>query len=250
MQIIHFEDLDSTNLEARRRAEAGQIGPLWIRADRQTQGRGRRGREWTSEPGNLFCTGLYPHFGDLRQAAQMSFVAALALYNTVETYLPSHIISLKWPNDVLISGKKTAGILLESGQSNDTPWIAVGIGLNLVSHPENSDTAATHILGHINPNQLSAPEPVVPEPHTTGAILAARFDHWRHVLVTEGFTPVREAWTARAKGLGEVVTVRLPNETFSGIALGLGPDGELQVRLEGGTMRDVHAGDVFFGLQG
>lgn len=249
MQIIHFEELDSTNLEARRRAEAGHTGPLWITAGTQTQGRGRRGREWTSETGNLCCTGLYPNFGDLKQAAQMSFVAALAVSDTIAVYIDPAKISLKWPNDVLIEGGKASGILLENGTSHGQPWFAVGIGINLVSSPKDTPYPATNVLEHIAPDKLDGPEPIMTGPEAACPLLAARFDHWRHILVTEGFAPIRTAWTSKAKGLGENVTVRLPNETFNGKALGLGPDGELQVELGNGTIRDVRAGDVFFGVQ-
>jgi len=249
LQIIHFEELDSTNFEARRRAEVGHIGPLWITAARQSAGRGRRGREWTSELGNLYCTGLYPNFGDLKQAAQMSFVAALAVADTIIAYVAPNLVSLKWPNDVLIDGAKAAGILLENGTSQGGAWFAVGIGINLVSHPSGTPYRATHVLEYIASEKLECSEPVMTGPEAACALLAARFDHWRHVLMTEGFAPIREAWMARAKGIGETVTVQLPNDTFFGTALGLGADGELQVKLDNGTIRDVHAGDVFFGEQ-
>lgn len=250
MRFIEFEEIDSTNLEARRQADNGVTGPLWILAEKQTLGRGRRGREWTSVFGNLYCTGLYPHFGDARQAAQISFIAAIALAETIAVYVPKKRITLKWPNDVLIDGKKTAGILLESGSSHAKPWFIVGIGLNLMSHPDGTDYPATHVMDHMNPSVLNTPEPPVPTPKATLAILAERFDHWRHILVTEGFGPIREAWTEKAQGIPGDVTVRLPNETFTGMAMGLGPNGELQVRLGNGTIRDIHAGDVFFGLNG
>lgn len=250
MRFIEFEEIDSTNLEARRQADNGVTGPLWILAEKQNIGRGRRGREWTSVFGNLYCTGLYPHFGDVRQAAQVSFVAALALAETIAVYVPENRISLKWPNDVLIDGKKAAGILLESGSSHSKPWFIVGIGLNLMSHPDGTDYPATHVMDHMNLTVLDTPEPPVPTPKPTLAILAKRFDSWRHILVTEGFEPIREAWTIKAQGISGDVTVRLPNETFVGMAMGLGVNGELQVRLANGTIRDIHAGDVFFGLKG
>ena len=234
-------------LQAKRLAEQGDFGPLWIRADSQSAGRGRRGREWTSKTGNLFCSGLYPHDGNTHQLAQMSFVAALALAETLERYVPKDLISLKWPNDVLLGGQKTSGILLESGQKHHQKWMVIGIGLNLTHHPEGTEFPATHMLAHISADDLSGPEPIMTGAEAVLAILANRFDYWRHMLVSKGFEPIGQAWTVRAHNLPGPVTVRLPQETFTGEALGLDANGALRVRLENGTIRDIHAGDVFFG---
>ena len=177
----------------------------------------------------------------------MSFVAALALADTLEAYLPKELISVKWPNDVLLAGKKTAGILLESGQTNHQKWIVIGIGVNLTLHPEGTEYPATHVLEHILPSDLETPEPIMTGAQAVLAILASRFDHWRHMLVTNGFEPIADAWSVRAHNVPGPVTVRLPHESFEGDALGLDANGALRVRLAGGTIRDVHAGDVFFG---
>ena len=252
MRFISYETLDSTNLEAKRLAEQGDLGPLWIRADKQSAGRGRRGRKWTSDMGNLFCSGLYPHEDTAHQSAQMSFVAALALADTLEHYVPKDLISLKWPNDVLLAGKKTAGILLESGktQMNIThhqKWMIIGIGVNLTHHPKGTEFPATHLMEHIPAEDLQGPEPIMTGPQAVLAILANRFDHWRHVLSMKGFEPIGQAWTARAHNIPGTVTVRLPNESFSGEALGLDANGALRVSLADGTIKDIYAGDVFFG---
>ena len=247
MRFVSHETIDSTNAEAKRLAEQGDFGPLWIRADTQSAGRGRRGRDWTSDTGNLFCSGLYPHEGTARQAAQMSFAAALALADALEHYVPKDIISLKWPNDVLLAGRKTAGILLESGQTHHQKWIVVGIGVNLTRHPEQTEFPATHVLEHIAAADLNTPEPVMTGAQAVLALLAHRFDHWRHILTTKGFEPIGQAWTARAHNIPGPVNVRLPNESFTGKALGLDTNGALRVRLGDGTIREITAGDVFFG---
>ena len=252
MRFISLDTVDSTNAEAKRLAEQGDFGPIWIRADKQSAGRGRRGRDWTSETGNLFCSGLYPHEGTAHQSAQMSFAAALAVSDALEHYVPIDLIRLKWPNDVLLAGEKTAGILLESGQTqlqvnHYQKWIVVGIGINLTHHPEGTEFPATHVLEHIPEEALNDPEPVMTGPQAVLAILAERFGHWRNMLLTKGFEPIGEAWAARAHNLPGPVNIRLPNETFSGEALGLDSNGALRVKLSNGTIRDVHAGDVFFG---
>lgn len=247
MRFISHETLDSTNLEAKRLAEQGDFGPLWIRADKQSAGRGRRGREWTSETGNLFCSGLYPHEGTPRQAAQMSFVAALAVADTLAYYVPNDLISLKWPNDVLLSGKKTAGILLESGRTHHQDWIVVGIGVNLTHHPAGTEFPATHVLEHIPTELLNKPEPVFTGSGAFLASLAAMFSDYLTLFKEDGFEPIQRLWTARAHNIPGPVTVRLPNESFLGEAMGLDANGALRVKLSNGTIRDVHAGDVFFG---
>lgn len=177
----------------------------------------------------------------------MSFVAALALADTIEHYVPRDVISLKWPNDVLLGGKKTAGILLESGQTYHQKWMVVGIGVNLTHHPSGTERPATHMLEHILPEALEGPEPIMTGPKPFLAILADRFDHWRHILTVKGFEAIGQAWSERAHNVPGPVTVRLPHETFTGEALGLDANGALRVRLVNGTIRDVHAGDVFFG---
>lgn len=246
LRFVSFAELGSTNEKARELASNGDLGPVWLRADIQTSGRGRRGREWTSSKGNLFCTGLYPHFGDLQAAAKLSFVAALAVFDVVETYAPRAVTALKWPNDVLIEGKKVSGILIESGTYEGKIWTAIGIGINLVSHPDDAETAATHILEHVSQGELEQAETIMTGPDATLAVLSARFDHWRYIFKTDGFEPIRQEWTARACHIPGPVRVRLAKESFQGEALGLGEKGELQVRLQDGTIRDVHAGDVFF----
>lgn len=246
MRFIHIHEIDSTNAEARRRAEAGELGPLWISSDVQNQGRGRRGRDWVSKSGNLYCTGLYPHKGDLASAAKLSFVAALAVVDTLEQYIDRSFVQIKWPNDVLVRNKKISGILLESGTADDQIWIAVGTGINLVNHPENTETPATHLLAHIDPEKLRGPEPLYADKEPVLATYAARFDHWRNIYLDQGFAPIQKAWTARAKGIGDPVSARLTDRTIDGIALELDDEGALCIQTKNGDIEKIHAGDVFF----
>ena len=112
-RILAFEDIDSTNAEARRLAEGGETGPLWITALRQHAGRGRRGRAWETGDGNLAATYLFTTRKPAAEAAQVSFVAALAVADLIEAFVPDGPVTLKWPNDPLIAGAKAAGILVE-----------------------------------------------------------------------------------------------------------------------------------------
>lgn len=237
MRIEIFDQLDSTNEEAKRRALDGEAGPLWIAARNQTAGRGRRGRAWVSGTGNLFATGLYRLNATPGEAANLSFAAALAVGDLAAAHIDPDIVRLKWPNDVLVAGRKVSGILLESGAHADGGlWLAAGIGVNLADHPSDSERPATDFAAH---GALLGPEQAL-------EMLSARFEHWRLRWAEAGFAPLREAWLSRAHGLGERCTVRLEAETLEGVFADLHEDGALRLDLPGGSRRFISAGDVFF----
>ncbi|HEX3887251.1 MAG TPA: biotin--[acetyl-CoA-carboxylase] ligase [Phenylobacterium sp.] len=235
-----YDEIDSTNAEARRRAEAGEVGPVWITAAVQTAGRGRRGRSWSTERGNLAATLLMVTDAPPVEAAQVSFVAALAAAELADACLGPDVARLKWPNDVLIHGRKAVGILVESGARPDGRlWLAVGVGVNLAHAPQDVERPATAFAEH-----MAGPPP---EPLAALDVLAARFEAWRHAWATQGFAPVARAWTLRAIGLGQACEARLPSRTLTGVAEGLDPDGALRLRLDDGALERITAGDVFFG---
>ncbi|MCR9128379.1 MAG: biotin--[acetyl-CoA-carboxylase] ligase [Alphaproteobacteria bacterium] len=237
MRFEVFDALDSTNEEAKRRAQQGETGPLWIVARAQTAGRGRRGRAWTSAEGNLFTTGLFQLDASPARAAQLSFAAALSVGDVAASVIGHDAVKLKWPNDVLVEGRKLAGILLESGGHRDGGlWLAVGIGINLAHHPDDAERPATDLSVH---GGVLKPEDAVER-------LSARFEYWRMVWAGQGFAPVREAWLSRAWGLGECCTARLEGETVEGVFADLADDGSLRLDLNDGRRRLVSAGDVFF----
>lgn len=237
--IEALDEIDSTNAEARRRAEAGERGPLWITARVQTAGRGRRGRTWETGSGNLAATYLIQSVRPPAEAAQISFVAALAVADLAAAFVPASLVSLKWPNDPLIAGRKAAGILVESGpHPAGGLWLAVGCGVNLATPPEAAERPATAFAEHMR----SPP----PKPLDALEVLAEAFERWRDLWERLGFAPISEAWTTRAHGLGQPCTARLPAETISGIAEGLDADGALRLRTASGAVRRITAGDVFF----
>lgn len=238
--IEAYDELDSTNAEARRRAEAGEVGPVWITAAVQTAGRGRRGRAWSTQRGNLAATLLTATDRPAAEAAQLSFVAALAACDLADACLGPGAARLKWPNDVLIHGRKAVGILVESGTRADGRlWLAVGIGVNLKHAPSDVERPATAFADH-----MAGPPP---EPRPALDVLAPAFERWCGAWETQGFTAIASGWTERATGLGEPCVARLPNRTVQGVAEGLDPDGALRLRLDDGGLERVTAGDVFFG---
>jgi BirA family biotin operon repressor/biotin-[acetyl-CoA-carboxylase] ligase len=238
--LLELGEIDSTNEEARRRAAAGEERSLWIAAARQSAGRGRRGREWQSSPGNLFATLLLRPEKPAGECAQLSFVAALAVSDMLARIAPRADLALKWPNDVLASERKIAGILLESESSADgmATWLAVGIGVNLAVFPEDTEFPAI---------SLAALGTAAPAPKDALLHLAARFAKWYEVWRASGFAPVREAWLARASGLGARIRVRLENEETTGVFQGIDNSGALLLGLPGGGVRAIAAGEVFFG---
>lgn len=246
--ILVLDSVDSTNAEARRRAEAGEVGPLWIVARTQTSGRGRRGREWVSDAGNLAATLLTTTRRIPAEAAQVTFVAALAVAELAETFVPPSLVSIKWPNDVLVDGAKVSGILVESGlngpghHNEGLLWLAVGIGINLAHAPSGTERPATSLARHLA-GEVADP----PGVEAAIDILAGRFAAWQERWDTLGFGPVIDAWTARTHGLHGPCTARLGHETLSGTADGVDADGSLRLVLADGTIRRVSAGDVFFG---
>lgn len=242
MRFVHLDEVGSTNDVAYQLATRDEGLPLWVTAKRQTAGRGRRGRAWTSDTGNLYCTGVYPALSTPQETGRLSFVAALSVAYMLTSYVDPRMVSIKWPNDVLISGAKVSGILLEAREG----VVLVGIGVNLMHHPKDTPYPATDVLSHIEPKDLNGPEPALPTIETCVASVAARFDTLYHTLASGDFRTIRDLWRNQATPLPCPVSVVLPQERFSGTALDLGENGELQVELPDGTIRNVHAGDVFF----
>jgi BirA family biotin operon repressor/biotin-[acetyl-CoA-carboxylase] ligase len=176
------------------------------------------------------------------EVAQLAFVAGLAAWTAITAYVPADAVTLKWPNDVLIEGRKACGMLIESGPAPaGGTWAGVGIGVNLASHPEAVERPATSVAEHLSADMRA------PSPDQALAVLAETFDVTLGLWLAQGFAPIREAWLARAHGLGQACTARLERETIDGIAEGLDADGALLLRLPGGDLRRITAGDVFFG---
>lgn len=234
--LVLFEKLDSTSSEARRRAATGVRGPLWIVALEQTSGYGRRGTEWQSGAGDVAATFLFEQPAAGYPVAQLSFVAALAAAETLSGLAPLADITVKWPNDVLANGGKIAGILLEllEGAPRSIPLLALGIGINIVTKPDNVQYRTTRLL------DFMAEAPPVPE--TVGRLDSA-FDAHRRQWMREGFGPVREAFLARAAQMGSTIRVQLPNETVEGVFLDLDPSGALVLDC-GGERRRISAGAI------
>ncbi len=231
----------STNDEACRLAAEGAADGTVVWARRQTAGRGRRGRRWESPVGNLYFSVIMRPRVDTATGAQVSFVAALAIADAVAGILPAGArIEQKWPNDVLVRGAKITGILLESsgGAGHSVDWIVVGCGVNVAQAPETAGLASTCL------HREGAPDADVRD---VLVLVLERLRFWRDTWIRDGFAPVREAWLARARGLGGPVTVRLPGRELQGRFAGMDGAGALLLDLPDGGRRQVTAGEVYFG---
>lgn len=234
--LIRLDGVDSTNDEARRRVSNGTAADLLVvTAETQTAGRGRRGRAWQSPAGNLHASVLIRLDRPLAEAAQLSFVAAVALAEGLDDLLPDADFLCKWPNDILCRNHKVAGMLLESAGDG---WLVLGLGVDVIQAPPPGESLHAAIalaqLGWTG---------------DSGAVLAAfcrRFGPWLARWRAEGFAPIRAGWLGKAKGVGEAVLVRLETETLAGTFAGLDADGGLLLDQGDAGMRRILAGDVFF----
>ncbi len=240
-RLVAMDSVESTNDEALRLAAEGAEDGTLVWAREQTGGRGRQGRSWSSPPGNLYLSLVLRPDCTPAEAAQLSFVAGLALGEAFGIIAPPMIeVTYKWPNDLLLNGRKAAGILLESRSTPEgaLDFLILGLGANLEHFPEDTDFPATSLRFE------GADEFAVV------ALLEAfgrTFMSWVNRWLEEGFAPVRRAWLHHAHGLGEEIEVRLPRETLKGTFKDLDERGVLVLELPGGETREISAGDVFFG---
>jgi len=240
-RLARLDTVDSTNAEAKRRADMGEPGPLWICSARQSKGHGRAGREWTSQVGNLFASLLIRLNCPIQTASQLALVAGVITYETVAkliAYEGRSNLLLKWPNDVLLAEEKVAGMLLENlgTPNNKGSVVVIGTGINLANYPENLPQPAISLDAYgltVTPAQALQ-------------VLAATTHEWLQRW-GEGatFPTIRRAWLDRAGPLGRPLVVRLSGTETEGTYAGLDSEGALRLRTADGEKR-ITAGDVFF----
>jgi BirA family biotin operon repressor/biotin-[acetyl-CoA-carboxylase] ligase len=238
-RLVFCESIGSTNDDAKRLARAGAAEGTLVWGYEQTAGRGRRGHAWASPPGNLYVSLILRPQCRLDQAAQLGFVAALAVGDALTSTTQKQLdaLSYKWPNDVLLRGRKLAGILLETelGEDEASEFVVVGVGINLLSSPRDTEFPATSVaeegLGTVSPSAALEG-------------FASHFQAWEGRWREEGFAPIRVAWRARAIALGEAIRVRLKPATLHGRFIDIDQQGALLLE-NAGELRRVAAGEVF-----
>jgi len=236
-KLLDLDEVDGANAEAMRRVLAGERGPLWIIANRQSSGRGRSGRAWGSMPGNLFASFVTALDCPPANTGQLALVAGVAAIEAIDRAGGVPGLRLKWPNDILVGTAKTGGILVESTSRPPPPgFVAViGVGLNLVSAPDDLGRTATFLARH----GLSL------SPREALCFLAHTMNDWIRIWEGgNGFAQVRAAWLARAGAIGEALTVNAAGGPVSGTFAGLDDTGALLLDDADGRQLSFSFGDV------
>lgn len=246
VRLLALESVDSTNDEARRLIEAGERGPLWVVAARQTKGRGRLGREWISPPGNLHASFIVGDCCESAIAPQIGFVAGVAAIRALRAATgEQRRFALKWPNDLLLDGAKLGGILLENfgvpsgdARAPHRGVAIIGIGVNCAEAPRDLpyEACALSALGK------QAPDAPMLFTHLSDA-LTETLDLWRG---GEGFARLREEWLTYAAHLGADIRIALAQETIQGRFETIDATGRL-VLATNDRERIIEAGDVLIG---
>lgn len=219
MKFVKLEEVTSTNDELKKLAAEGAGSLTIVTADKQTAGRGRNGNEWESDEGNLFISILLRDIPPLR-VTQISLVAALAVVEVVESFLFEDEVTLKWPNDVLVNGKKIAGILLESEfKGDEVEYVIAGVGLNIASNPDYATSF-----------KACGEDVVVKDARD---LYIEAFKEYLQVWLQEGFERIGNLWMQYAAFLDEEITVNSPSGEIKGIFKGLSDMGEMVIERDG-----------------
>jgi BirA family biotin operon repressor/biotin-[acetyl-CoA-carboxylase] ligase len=230
----------STNDEAAGLAATGAEEGTLITARSQSGGRGRRGRVWQSPAGNLYLSLILRPADPLAGAAAIGFAASLAVADAVLEVSEGKseaMLAFKWPNDVLMDGRKLSGLLIENTGNKGGDALILGIGINVSWHPTDLPYPATDLHaeggGNIDVERLL-------QAFCTHFLY--RYEQWHG----SGFATLRAAWLERARGLGEALNVEVEGRRFDGIFAGIDEQGALCLDLGASGIKTITAGDVFF----
>lgn len=252
-RIQKLGSVSSTNDICSMAASGGDPGGLWLSATEQTQGRGRTGKQWSSVKGNLYTSLLLVDPCDIVHAAQISFVAALAVHETASRMIGKTFpdLALKWPNDVLLKGAKFSGILLEAKEIPQTRKLAViiGFGINITAFPQNTPYPVTSLQQFRADIQIAEAQKTLMESFLKYLIIwnGGRFSINGPEKREPDFSAIRRLWLERAWGIGERAVIRLSaEETRSGILKGIDSFGRLELLCDDDRLERINAGDLFF----
>ncbi len=230
--IIELETVDSTNTYAKRIAyeeDAADGTVVW--AHEQTAGRGRQGNSWTSPVGNLYMSIIIRPEVEAQYLGQLAFLSAVALYNVLKNIATKNLeVELKWPNDVLLGGKKLSGILIEADSSQK--WVVIGLGVNVASAPMGC--ASLSDMGF--------------QSYTTEILMKKLSDEFEKLVKKwqkQGFGFIRKKWLAHAYNMGKEITVKMGNNIIIGTFRGIDTTGNLLLELPDGSTKVINSAEVF-----
>lgn len=231
--ITHLEQTESTNSLALDLARSYQVNHNHIiLSDIQTGGKGRMGRNWVSPSGNLYFSLVLKPKKSLEISSQLSFVAAVCLGLVLaELSNDAKRINYKWPNDILIDGKKVSGILLES----DADFVILGIGVNIKSHPQNTNYPSCNLeeQGFVIDNKINLLKKFLDN-------FSNLYQKWQDF----GFTPIRNLWLNKAYNLNKEIATNLPNKSLRGVFKNLDEQGNLVLETDN-KIQLITSGEVF-----
>lgn len=239
-RIVERAEVGTTQAVAADLAALGERGPVWIRADVQTQGRGRSGRHWQTPSGNFSATLLVAPECPLEVLPQLSLVAGIAVADVLNSFLaeaggPDRAL-LKWPNDLLIGDAKICGILVETSLVGRGAVAFIGIGINLAALPEVAGRAVTRLNDHIATTKL---------PNEVLGRLAPSAHQWLGIWDGgRGFAAIRTAWLDRATPVGTQISINAGAGPVHGTFAGLDTDGTMLLEVQVGVRQRFAWGDV------
>ncbi len=237
-EIYLFPEVVSTNALAMEMASTGAADGTVVIAETQTGGKGRLGRAWISPKGNLYISVVLRPEIPPHKAPLITLMTAVSVTSTIRRHLEVQA-GIKWPNDILISGKKAAGLLTEMRAEPDrVKHIVLGIGINV-----NMDMAELPVPLRKLSTTLSAETGKKVDRTLFLQQVLAELDRWYQIFL-KGGAAVIEAWQLFNVTVGKRVAVSGPGETFEGMAQGIDTDGRLILKLDDGTLHEVAAGDV------
>lgn len=239
-EIAHFSEIDSTNARAKEMAAKGAAEGTVVVAEKQTKGRGRKGRDWFSPvTGGIYCSLIFRPDFPPDQGPRITFLSAVAAAEALGRFVPSGL-TVKWPNDILFNGKKVAGILTEMTSEMDTiDYAVVGIGINVNTDTFPREIRQTATSLYRETNQRFSRVAIL-------RVYLEAMEKWYDVLRNEGFAPILKKWGAMAHIVGKAIRVEMVDKTIEGNVRAVDPDGVLILEDGDGASHRILSGDVFF----
>ena len=237
--IILVNEVGSTNDLAKSHVEQDAIEGMVFLAESQTKGKGRSGRTWHSPPGaGIYLSVLLKPDIPLIQLSPLTLMTGVAVARAIDTfYSPS--VNLKWPNDILLNGKKLGGILCELVPLKEKFWVVLGIGVN-VNHKVDQFPPA---LREIATSLFIEYEKNFDRTLLITLILKS-LDHEYHAYLNNGVKSIIEHWTGLTKMFGNQILLTHGGRSVGGVALGLDDQGGLILRMENGEIKTFNSGEV------